>query len=417
MSYQTQMDTEIILVRESDKNHSLWDLVSDLDRGVLNIPDHQREFVWPDEKILEWVRRLRDQSRLPVGVIVTYQLRNGVPSRIYVNDGSQRLRATRAFLAEPEKYGGCDRERAEEILRSIDMPTQHRHYLSQDQALEDFQLLNVGTTLTPLEFCKGILAYMDNYPVLWKPLFEGIHPIIATSSIVLTGKGGASDRQGRHKHQRHNYSLFVRFSSGRADMYDFKKIAAANIDRASVESKTAVEWMLRSLCERKGVDTIRHDLDAFARFIERETAMIEAVWGGVRSKPGLLLTPTLHRWILDCAIWRRNNDIPITAWEGFLTTLLTRTQGNTTVVEMDSPDVSETLGLSQLGKLKKVCEIIGSDFYGGRVPRKSNSTRKRPGYDNSHMLPFSIHGEGETFVEPASLNRARGAQPVEPIEG
>jgi hypothetical protein len=63
-----------------------------------------------------------------------------------------------------------------------------------------------------------------------------------------------------------------------------------------------------------------------------------------------------------------------------------------------------------------VCEIIGSDFYGGKATRKARTMHRRPGYDISHVQPFVTHGEGEVFIEPASINRARGAQPVEDLD-
>jgi hypothetical protein len=59
--------------------------------------------------------------------------------------------------------------------------------------------------------------------------------------------------------------------------------------------------------------------------------------------------------------------------------------------------------------LKVICDLAGIEL---DVPkRKSRPTRA--GYDNSHQLPFSEFGNGETFPEPAPLNRARGAKPVD----
>lgn len=414
-SFQMRMNDDDDL-QEADENRSLWDLVNDLNRGVLNVPSHQRKFVWKDEQIRGWVNRIRSKRR-PVGAVVTYQIMGEQGAHRYINDGSQRIRATEMFLLDSIKYGACDKERAELIARKVRMPVQHRIYETREDALEDFQLLNIGTSLTPLEFCHGILSYMSGYEAIWKPIFERIHRVVATSSIVLAGKdttSDESDRLGQHKHKRHNYSLFVRFSSGRTDQFDFKKIGTASIDRASVENKTVVEWLLRLLCEGKGIKAIQQDIEAFSRFVERETATVEDIWRNVRREPGLMLSPTVFRWILDCAIWKRNNEISNAVWESFVSALLTHCQGNTTVVAADKPDVSETLGLSQMGKIKKICEIIGSDFYDSKVKplRKTRTVHRRPGYDISHIEPFSLNGEGDVIIEPASRNRARGAKPI-----
>ena len=103
-------------------------------------------------------------------------------------------------------------------------------------------------------------------------------------------------------------------------------------------------------------------------------------------------------------------------WKEFVVGALRESAGRGRFDRLDDNGVAQIvawLSYNDLTRLEEVCKFVGS---GMTSPMKSRRPRRdvttRPGNDDSHRLPFSVYGHGETFPEPASLNRARGAQPV-----
>jgi len=389
---------------------NLYEIVSQYRRKLLIKPLHQRDQVWDDDKQRHWVDRLRSDKKI-VGCLLTYQLNDGRPSPIFLNDGLQRTLATLKYLDHPELFGD-DVETSEAYCRACMMPIQHRHYESHDDALIDFQLVNLGTHLTPYEFNNGILAYMDSH--VWRDLLQKLHDLLAITSERITQSRYKKTRHIQHKYYRHDYGLFYRLMTSDKHVSSYN-VAIGTVDIEETRGKRCIEWMLRLEFEKLGLETARSEFNKFEQLVERETALFEDVWR-TTLKRGIDtgISDTLYRWLLDCAIWKRNNRIPHIKWEKFVELLLNISDGKSQVmVPLEDQKVkSYTLSLSALHYLKGVCEMIGSDFYSGFVSRNHRPRKLRPGFDNSHFLPVSSNGEGPTFGEPSGRNRARGARPV-----
>jgi len=184
-----------------------------------------------------------------------------------------------------------------------------------------------------------------------------------------------------------------------------------------VHNKKVTEWRLRIALEKSTPERIAAELKTFAGIIDRETTLIANIWydelGKLESEA---ISPTCYRWILHCAIWKRNNKIPNHLWEAFLKTLLKISNGKSQIkVDFEGEVETYTLSLSAMGKLRGVCKIIGTlEFYefSSTKKRKRNQTILKEGADQSHLFPVSLHGEGPTIPEPAGRNRARGARSI-----
>lgn len=401
-----------VLQSQWNGERSLWEMVSDLRGGRLHIPFHQREFVWPQEKQEGFVDRLIS-GVLPVGVIVTYQVSNSIDLRVYINDGNQRLNTLLRLVLQPEKFG-LTFDFVEELLRAVQMPVQHRIYDSHAQAFDDYQGLNWGTPLTPYEFHKGALTTLADYETVWKPLVTQVHQVMMAyeGSIV-------SERRGRNRKQvssvaRDELATFYRFISGSAARNDLQ------IARTGRLKDPVFEWDLRKRMEEIGPDKVKQEIERYQRLIERETALVRSTWHTVMGKPNETgVNLVTYRWLMCAAVWRKNADISVSMWAEFVEGALRGSAGRGRFDVIDDGGVAQIvafLAYNDLTKLDDVCRHIGSDMVSHMKPKRPRrNVTTRPGNDDSHRLPFSTHGHGETFAEPASLNRARGARPVEAV--
>lgn len=414
MSQVTLPGFRVTLEPETDAVRSLWDIVDCYQRKTILKPPHQRDRVWDEDKKSAWVERLRSGKR-PVGVIVTYQINDGHQNPTNLNDGYQRVSATLEYLENPEKYGDSP-EDAERIVRSCIMPWQHRHYHDDDEALYDFQALNLGTALTAFEFYKGILTYMPGYSQ-WEPIISELHGVVPQNEPRVAMARYAVSREEQHKRWRADFAMFHRFIDGSNTIMDYT--VTEQRPRQNPEARQQiVEWQLRETLKAMPIADGRDKLSGLQRLVDRETALMESIWyGNLGKNHAIGMSPTLYRWILDVSVWKRNAGINQADWEDFVRRILDVSDGHSQLVCMKDDgrvDRKYTLNLARLTSLKGVCEVIGSNLYSLRPERRTKKIKNlRSGYDESHVLPFSTNGNGETFPEPASRNRSRGARPVE----
>lgn len=409
-----QQSTQLRLQRpaplaQKDGTRNLWEVVNDLRNGMLHVPFHQREFVWTIEKQIGWLERLGSDV-WPVGVVVTYQVSSGSDRKVYINDGNQRLGTLLRAVLNPELFG-LTLDFLEVLLRGVQMPVQHRIYESHLQAFEDYQGLNWGTPMTPYQFHKGVLTTLADYEVVWEPLITMLHGVMAAveSSIV-------SERRSRNSKQvssiaRDDLATFFRFVTGTVVRDD---LHLASIGKRKVP---VFEWALRKRLEELGPVKTRQEIERYEKAIEQETALVRHCWHTVLGKPNETgINLVTYRWLMCAAVWRRNAGVPVAMWKEFVVGALRESAGRGRFDRLDDNGVAQIvawLSYNDLTRLEEVCKFVGS---GMTSPMKSRRPRRdvttRPGNDDSHRLPFSVYGHGETFPEPASLNRARGAQPV-----
>lgn len=408
---QKQFNTQFYLSPEEDMITSLYSIVDDYRNGILLKPPHQRDFIWIKYQRKEWVERLKDRRRRrPIGSIVTYQINNGKPSPIYINDGFQRVNATIEYLNDPSAYGDT-KDDAEMLIRSINMPKQHRLYETQDDALIDFQQVNRGTSLTPYEFCKGILTYMPNYG-LWEPLIDELHQILPFYENRVTKRRYKIERIQEHKLFRHDYSFLYRYLTKSKLLLDFT-VTLNDTRYMNLQAPSSIiERLLRDELQKYSPEIIQSDLDILRGIVERETANLISILGEMKL-PGI--SPTLFRWIMDLSIWKRFNNVDNSTWEEFIKKLLESTNGKSMVFELVNGVITRkyVINLAKLSCLRGVSEIVGSNIYLYKKERRKSRKEKPAGFDESHILPFSIYGDGDTIIEPSGRNRSRGSKPIQ----
>lgn len=403
---QISLRTEVILKEQTDQPYELGLLVERVERGLIVHPPHQRDFVWTEEKKRAWIARITVPREKAVGCIVTYQIADGHDSPVYVNDGWQRLCATREFKADPTKYG-ISREDADIILSSYSITVQHRHYPSHVEALRDFQGLNLGTSLTPYEFYRGVFTNMPNYEALWRPIIDELHDAMQHNAR-LCNKPKAIQT---HQLYRHDYALLHRFLADTSDLVSYERLASLDV-RPSLSPKV-VERRLCDLLLTMDPSDVSKQCRRLLQIVSEETALFEEVYTSTDDLHGKVMSHTLYRWLLDIAVWRRASQIPVARWETFVRRLIVWSEGTPSVRDYADEKRRMTIGLGQASNLRKVCAFIGSDLWEELPKRPPRSPLIRSGYDVSHVQPFSTHGNGATVPEPASLNRARGAKPME----
>ena len=400
----------------------LFDLVQELRDKDLLIPEHQREAVWTKDQIAMWVERITDPMKKPIGVISTYQiLKNGKASPKYLNDGRQRLYATESFLMKPEDFGHT-RDAAIKISKAYKIPVQHRLYDSHASAMKDFQLMNLGTALSPHEFHKGLLKYHD-HSTFWDAQINVFARSITDASVRLGIKQQTGTKA--HKYARHNLALLLRWLDkdnrlGYEGISDnivkpsrlVQKTTPASHKHKNTNRQSPIEELLRSTLEKISISDLESEVELLCGFINNRTALIETVMHEKfpRQKAP---HPVLYSYLIETAMWAKFSKKPASDWEVFCSKLIEHSGGVGVVGDKDDARKRVTLAIGTISNLKAVCERIESDFYEGQRPSRKRAENVRPGYDISHKLPFVHHGDGETFFEPALRNRARGARPIE----
>ena len=187
----------------------------------------------------------------------------------------------------------------------------------------------------------------------------------------------------------------------------FWKVAAS---RVREEDDRPVERELLNYLEREDLDS---QLLSFQKFLERQTALVEDTLYRLRGA-GKAMTSGLYRHLMHVAIYRKNVGLSVNWQQQYLETVIKHSpQLNATVIIPENksrPSVHTNLSLQDLNQMNFVCRNFG---IATEKPKRTKKGALAPGWEDSHILPVSIHGEGETFAEPAPLNRARGAKPVQ----
>lgn len=397
---------------------NLLHAIDDLTNGRLNLPPHQRDECWSDTRKMEYLVTLSHDA-FPPGNLEYYQLvkPNGKLSGIYINDGSQRLRTAKEILYHPERFG-ITKKNAEYLMQNTSYPLTLKLHRSHKEALRRFQVVNNNLQLTSYQKTIGDLIYCegDNQRDFWQDFIDDLHLMIKETSLQVVDKpyprkGTKTYWQAVHYRKRHDLSLLWRYLSKEKALKNYKIGADIPIVSPVQGGAKYFDQALAEYLAHIGQSAARQELNQFKNIIQLETALfVDCIDRG----NGMLYG--CYRWLMDIAILRRNHKVPTAPWENFVRRFIRET-GGTTVLLLKDKDADKqkrmNISLSRLCSLRVVCEIIDSDLmdYIGRR-RQRRHKGKRSGWDDSHKLPFSKHGDGETTLEPSMLNRARGAQPI-----
>lgn len=395
-----------------DYSRNLYEVVTDFKNQVIRVPSFQREFCWPDAKRIAFVNRLMDGKK-PIGVIALYELEKDNSHVVWLNDGLQRLSTCLELLSNSTKFG-VTQDQAIDILKAYSFAIQHRSYDSHDEAVSDYKDINKGTPLTSYEFYKGDLSNIPDFDVAWSNRLDNLHNGIYQRLLVVCVRP-ADVRMVEHKYLRHDFALFYRYATVDKTLRSYDVNKSAPSDRLTNIKARSIEWLIRQWLLDNG--PVKYDavLEKFLRMIENETAIIETEWRKIDPNPGKKIMPTLWRWLMDVAIWRRNNDKRTIDWIDFVSRMLRYTEGVQRFQMVNGKN--NPLILGDLQRLRVVSATLGSTLYDSDA--KPNYTRPANiahGYDISHEKPHALFGDGPSIVEPATPNRSRGAAPIHPLD-
>jgi hypothetical protein len=393
--------------KEQDSPKEISTMADRLKKNELQKPIFQRDFVWEPSKIQGWIESVLDGKA--IGVIVTYQIKGGGP--IYLADGFQRLTATQQYMDDPQALGFVyGKKQARTNCESFEVTVQHRIYETHQDAMRAFQNLNKGTALTPAEFYKGELC-------LENPLGEIVYveiPRVVEESTKMLVSGKAVSRPQASTLLRDSLGLFYQYISAHKGR-EFWQVGTRRLD----PKKDPVERLLgEDLINRHWTTAQLHQqIQRFRQFIDEQIAEVVELAKETHQEYKTFSRTLLH-WILHLAIWRKNNGRSFKLYQEFLSSLLQSYKefksfsSRTYVADSATGElIPVSMQVGRLSSLSTLSKGLGVDLSNGR--RRQSTPPVKPGYNVSHLKPVSEYGEGETIIEPAPRNKARGAQIVQ----
>lgn len=382
-----------------NRDESLFAMVKKLRESKLQTPPFQRGYVWPESKLKEWIQTVI--SNQAIGIIVTYQINGGGPE--WLADGLQRLTSTKMFLDNPQRYGfEFSKEQAEEYCEKYGISIQHRHYKDHEAAMYAYKNLNRGTYITPAEYHKGDMTINDIGDYAYNAIIASLKKIECS---LMSGR--SPGRNPESKLARDSLGLFYQYISG------FPGIEFWNVGQINQNGK-AIERLLLECMQGWDEKDVDNRLKDFELFMFGEVAQLRDIMRKAGCE-GISFSPAALRWIFHLSLWRKNNNRSCNLHVEFLEKFFilprsTKTISSRIILSAGDDLKSVTLSMDGLGQLKIMCEYMKCNLHS---PEKRSSDKITSiGYHNSHVKPFSIFGNGETFSEPAPLNISRGANPV-----
>lgn len=386
----------------SDGYLCILQLLQQLESGKLQPARFQRGYVWSPEKLRGWANTII--SGMAIGVIVTYQLKDGSPK--YIADGMQRLTAASRFLENPKAYGfQFGPKQAREYCEDFMIPVQNRVYTTDEEAMVAFHNLNAGTSLSPLEYYQGILKLNPKGQII----FDRIPPIVFSAENPLMA-GGKIGREVESKLTRDALALFFQYLT-ESQQIDFWNVATQRIKpvKDSLEQKI-MEYIKDEMLPQEEIDK---KIASFERFVDEHVKEITSILHET-GQTGKLMSRTVMRFLLHLAIWRRNTkksqDLYLRFIRKFIEVQIPyATFSSRFPMPNTDPVQFVSLSIGSLQHLKKLSIALDIPLYEGYERKKKKVAR---GYHNSHVVPFSKNGEGDTVIEPGPRNRSRGAQSI-----
>ena len=380
-------------------------LVDEYDNGLLQVPNFQRDHVWDDSRKKGWARSIREGTTIPVFFV--YNIKNS--SVYYLADGCQRLYTTMEILSEYDRYGFSSFEEVETFISRDPISIARMSCDTDKEGYQIFVDLNSkGTFATPSEVYKGVMVgNAPSSPIA--QLYGDINPLMRERLSVITKQPVRPTRKQRNLEIRSNLALFLQYSSGMKDR-NFWDVASNDILR-----QTPVETALLAFLEGKNREEIEKMISSFLSFISQSVQLIrQCVDEKYNNQVGHILSNGFTRHLLHFCVYCRNTKFRTEDKVRYIEGVLKASNGNSRLNFQNDDGVIElmvTANTDDLSHTGLICRHLGIPWDEFIEARKRNGYIQR-GLDDSHFEPFSSAGNGETFPEPASLNRARGANPV-----
>jgi hypothetical protein len=410
------------------KDISLLEFIELYDNGKtgrIRIPDHQRGDCWPQDRRKAWIEDIRTMSLAP-GMFVCYQL--GDDGTWWLNDGQQRLLATLHYYHNHEAYHD-NIDTARERLRNCRQGLVVSNCETIEQAMIEFAKYQQITPMTRYESGAGSIKSDKMHKTIWERRIDQLNDIVWNAQARLTKRQNRDEatiagRKRLHDNYRHHMALFLNYINEELKTYDVTTHAPYTpneiIDGLYLEKKFINKLNAMGALEFDQV------LKRFERFIDNTTSLLADAWkdcissGDVRfdkqDNPIETLLVQMFRFALDIAIWAKVHNRKSKRLLAFYRDILSESKGknnflnartNTTAISWRED--------SGAAKIREIAHHLESDFFDVDDPKRlvRNTSQIHKGNDLSHINDFSNNGEGDVIIEPTSINRSRGANPIE----
>jgi adenylate kinase family enzyme len=402
---------------------SLYNLQDDYTRKRIIAPLWQRGDVWkPDAKrsfyktILNKAKRGTD---ILCGCIILYTT-DDTDDVTYISDGLQRTMNAQKLFNNLVAERGV--ESARTVMEKISINVLYMRYQDDDEAKNEFRLLNQGTPLEAQDHGKTILVDLPGYEAwdarIFKPLSESIK-----EAMYRQGVKNSKKKNVKQPDWRDDLAMFLRYLTKDKSTTSYS-FAVGDITDPKIREKV-LEQKFVDLVDPLGLDETEKRLKAFSKFIFDQSAYIQDIWKKI-DKTGwdkniVTITPAMFRFLLHVAIWRKNNEIPIIRFEEFAKKLLTQATGKA-MVPFDSGGYSMVAkgGVRTLPIFQERLDITIDPNYKPSLARKKRKTAQTPmGFNNAHVFPFAKtmgSDDGETVLTTAVANMSLGPNPIPETE-
>jgi hypothetical protein len=324
-------------------------------------------------------------------------------------DGLQRISTMWQFYHSPEVYGIDDPEVAKQFLHSAEFPVQRRTYQNQSEAYADFLRLQANLHLTAYEENLGTRSLLPQWS-WFSGIEDGLHKRVAQ---VVAGYGvrEKDDRENSHNYRRHNLGMFLRYATANLTLEPWQ--VTGKVKAKAVERTLAQALKSESMKPNPATESAK----ALYRRLDLDFAVISDAWNEAKKakelNPARHMEITVIRFLHECGIYAHLNKVNPFRFKQFALELLTISEGRGQVpYKKEGSAERVTLGLGKLGRLSDMNrhtaieeDIRNSD---DKSDKSAGNYPIGRGQDRGHLFPKSLHGNGPTEPEPASLNRSKG---------
>lgn len=357
-------------------------------------PEYQREYLWGHKKALHFLERTRLLGHV-LGVITTYRLKDGTTN--FLQDGKQRVTTLMMAIERPIDFGLSKDELG--VISSAQVSQQSMTYDSHDEARLDFQHLNDGVGLIPYEKYRGDLERDD----AGKSLYQFVRSRVDDLSVGMAGISRSSEH-GRKKAgqlHRHSLGLFYKYATKHDALPLYAKSERCINDQ--------IERRVRLWLDENANDW-RHDGECFIRALENVNAVLRHATRDYEQKRwDMTAVRALYSASLHCKNIGCTSDVFANLVEWYVLANVNRRQWPSRYeIDLDGSPTEFRLDQVSMKWLDRVQSLGGPAI---ERTKRTKGAVAPAGYDSSHVIPHADGGT-ETFTEPATINRARGRNPV-----
>jgi hypothetical protein len=379
-------------------------------KGELSLPPHQRGDVWQGSKKRKWWKDIEacasspnlNHRKLP-GCIIAYNIPGD--TRTFINDGANRIIHSIKEYIEICKVEGKDYM---SILNNCSITFQHCNYSDGQEAIDHFVNINLGTTATPYEVlrCKLVIE-LENYQIIWQPIIDRIYNIISDALTRIGCKKNKS-REKEHKYLRDSLCIFYRFISRDTSKWS-PQVSISSLNPDTFDKDGELETNVARLFKKVGSEYVKKEVDNFEKFINNHYALYYQIWLEEGLSPVIAPSPSQMRWWFALAVYRKNNNFSLANFKKLTRSLVKKTEGCTTIYYEGLYGKKKSINtcMSKLGGLQTILTALDVNDFEEMEEREKENWNLKPGFVESHIMPFCEFGNGKVVPENAIDNLVR----------